>query len=195
MLNIAILLLVGTSAASAADSTAPEVVSASTSSIVPTPAPLPNPLESKNRMQDAVESHNPFGVAPHRPNYLLPYTYNTNPNQGPTKANKTARPPKRLRPSSKSASGFLYGRTFLAMISPFMRPIPSFLSGRRIILGTLRHSGKITTSRRRCWRSIRTSTFSASRIRPLFSAPTTSRTAWAMAASRAAGTGWTRNST
>lgn len=48
---------------------------------VPTPAPLKNPLESKLRMEDAVEENNPFGVVPHRPNYLLPYSYNTAPNQ------------------------------------------------------------------------------------------------------------------
>lgn len=54
---------------------------ASASVPVPTPAPLRNPLESKLRMEDAVEANNPFGVAPHRPNYLLPYSYNATPNQ------------------------------------------------------------------------------------------------------------------
>lgn len=32
-------------------------------------------------MEDAVEANNPFGVVPHRPNYLLPYSYNAHPNQ------------------------------------------------------------------------------------------------------------------
>jgi phospholipase A1 len=48
---------------------------------VPTPPPLLNPLESKLRMEDAVEANNPFGVVPHRPNYILPHSYNTSPNQ------------------------------------------------------------------------------------------------------------------
>lgn len=67
----------------AADVAISSPVSVSTSSPVPTPtpAPLKNPLESKLRMEDAVEANNPFGVVPHRPNYLLPYSYNANPNQ------------------------------------------------------------------------------------------------------------------
>ena len=69
--------------ARAADLPIPEPVSVSTASPVPTPTPAPllNPLDSKLRMEDAVESNNPFGVVPHRPNYLLPYSYNTRPNQ------------------------------------------------------------------------------------------------------------------
>ena len=65
----------------AADVASPPPVSVSTSSPTPTPAPLNNPFESKLRMEDSVEVNNPFGVVPHRPNYLLPYSYNTRPNQ------------------------------------------------------------------------------------------------------------------
>jgi len=56
-------------------------VSVSTAAATPTPAPLPNPLENKRSMEAAVETNNPFGIVPHRPNYLLPYAYNTSPNQ------------------------------------------------------------------------------------------------------------------
>jgi phospholipase A1 len=67
-LAVACLLVLSGSAARAADA--------------PAPAPMVNPFESKLRMEDAAEASNPFAVVPHRPNYLLPYTYNTRPNQG-----------------------------------------------------------------------------------------------------------------
>jgi phospholipase A1 len=78
-----ILIIFMTASARAADVLMPPEIQSSTSTPAPTPPPSANPLESKHRMEDAVESHNPFGVVPHRPNYLLPYTYNKTPNQGP----------------------------------------------------------------------------------------------------------------
>ncbi len=80
-----LLVISAAGSARAAGAPMPAGVSVSTASpvAIPTPAPLPNPLESKMRMQNAVESNNPFGLVPHRPNYLLPYTYNTSPNQPP----------------------------------------------------------------------------------------------------------------
>ena len=68
-----------------------EVVSVSTSAPVPTPSALQNPFESKLRMEDSVEANNPFGVVPHRPNYLLPYSYNTRPNQDAFRAQSNGR--------------------------------------------------------------------------------------------------------
>ena len=75
ILNLALgIVLLAASAARAGDAAVSAPVPA------PTPAPLQNPLESKLRMEDAVEANNPFGVVPHRPNYLLPYSYNASPN-------------------------------------------------------------------------------------------------------------------
>jgi phospholipase A1 len=42
-------------------------------------------------MEDDIEMHNPFGVVPHRPNYLLPYSYNTRPNQAPFQSQTNGR--------------------------------------------------------------------------------------------------------
>src|ERR1035437_5702079 len=74
-------LLFTAGAVRAEDAHIPAVVTVSTASPVPTPAPLRNPFESKLRMEDSVEGNNPFGVGPPRPTYLLPYSYNTRPNQ------------------------------------------------------------------------------------------------------------------
>lgn len=41
-----------------------------------------NALEERIWMETAIEE-NPFAIAPHKPNYLLPVTYNSAPNEGP----------------------------------------------------------------------------------------------------------------